>query len=244
LVTGAQQGIGRAIATRLAADGFQVCLNDLAATPQLAEVCRLTGGLSVPGDVSDPISVKNVVESVVEQYGQLDVLVSNAAFMTMEAFPPGNWSTWWRNVDVNLTGTYLLVKQALPHLLDAEHGRVVVIASETGVVGAANATGYGASKGGLIALTRSLAKEYADAGLAVNAIAPGYVDTPQLEIDAVDADVSMQEIRDRYRMLVPVGRIGQPADIAAAVSFLASEGIVGISGLVLQPNGGTTRSQA
>ena len=123
-------------------------------------------------------------------------------------------------------------------------GRIVVIASEWGVIGQANATAYAASKAGLIALTKGLARELGPQGVAANAVAPSYVDTEQLRVDAEDAGIGLEELRSRYRERMPVGRLATPEDIAATVSFLASPGAGAFTGQVLQPNGGTTRARA
>jgi NAD(P)-dependent dehydrogenase (short-subunit alcohol dehydrogenase family) len=243
LVTGGQQGIGRATAVRLARDGLSVCINDLEITDDLKQVSEQTKGFLVPGDISDPHAVGTIVARVLDEFGRLDVLVCNAAFMTMEPFPPANWTSWWRNLEVNLFGTRDLIGQAEDALFASGCGRVVIIASETGVVGSANATGYGASKAGLIALTRSLAPRYAEHGVTVNAIAPGFVDTPQLHVDAHDAGIELVELHARCGAQVPLGRIGSPDDIASTVSFLADRRSGDITGHVVQPNGGTTRSQ-
>ncbi|MDQ1665594.1 MAG: 2-hydroxycyclohexanecarboxyl-CoA dehydrogenase, partial [Actinomycetota bacterium] len=121
---------------------------------------------------------------------------------------------------------------------------IIIIASEAGVVGMRNATAYSASKGGLIALTKSLGRELAPEGIVTNAIAPSYVDTPQLQVDAADAGVSIAEIRERAAAQIPLGRIATPEEIAAVAAFLASPGAGSLVGQVLQPNGGTTRTRA
>lgn len=240
-VTGARRGIGRAIAVRLAATGATVVVNDLQDTPELHEVARAVGGFAVVGDVSDAESVSSMVDEIYRNHGHIDILVSNAAFMSMEAFPPPDWSMWWRNIATNLSGTFLLLQAIVPRMVEAGGGHIIMIASETGVVGAAHATGYGASKAGLIALTKSLANELTDRGIRVNAVAPGFIDTLQLQIDATDAGVGLEEMRRQYQALVPTGAIGQPEDVAAAVAFLASRGGGDLSGEVLQPGGGVTR---
>lgn len=244
LVTGARQGIGRATAKRLAADGYMVAVNDLDDTPELRALAHETGGVLAVADVGSPSQVAEMVRAVTDALGHIDVLVSNAAFMTMEPFPPTDWDIWWQNLDTNLNGTFLLLREILPQMTERGEGRIVIMASETGVIGTPNATAYGASKTGLIALTRSIALEYGPCGIRANAIAPGFVDTPQLQVDALDAGVSLDEIRARYSSLVPVGRIGQPEDIAATVSFLVSGSASGLNGSVIQPGGGTTRSRA
>jgi 2-hydroxycyclohexanecarboxyl-CoA dehydrogenase len=238
LVTGAAQGIGRATALRLAADGLRVVVNDIR---PVADLAREIGGLAVQADVSDRAAVDEMVAAVERDVGPVSVLVSNAAAMTMAPFVEAEEADWWRQVDVNLTGTFNVVQSALVGMRRLGAGRIVVIASEWGVTGWPCATGYAASKAGLIALVKTLGRELAPEGIIVNAIAPGVVDTPQLEVDAQAANVSVDTIRSRYAAATPLLRIGRPEEIAATVSFLASPDAGALVGQVLQPNGGTTR---
>lgn len=244
LVTGAAQGIGRAIAERLACDGARVAANDRTSSPTLDDVAAATGGLAVAADVADSVAVEAAVTTVEQRLGPVDLLVCNAAVMDLAPFGDHDHDAWWRQIDVNLSGTYHAIRAVLPGMRRAGGGRIVVIASGWGVVGWPNATAYSASKAGLIALTKSLGRELAPDGILVNAIAPGVIDTPQLDHDAADAGVSADEIRRRYASETPLGRIGRPDEIAAAVGFLCSPGAGGLVGQILQPNGGTTRGPA
>ena len=124
------------------------------------------------------------------------------------------------------------------------HGRIVIITSGWGVIGHPNATAYAASKAGLIALTKGLGRELAPGGILANAIAPAYIDTGQLQVDARDAGLSLDEMRQSYRELIPIGQLASPQDIAGAVAFLAGPGAAAVVGQVLQPNGGVTRTRA
>lgn len=240
LVSGAAQGLGRAIALRLAAEGMRVAANDLRPSRQLDEVVTETGGVAAVADASDP----DAVERMVAEVGDIDLLVANHAYMTMAPFVEHEPGDWWRNVHVNLSGTFFLIRAALPGMRRRGGGRIVVIASEFGVVGWPNATAYAASKAGLISLTKALGRELGPEGILVNAIAPGIMDTPQLDVDARDAGVSPAEIRRRYAAESPIGRIGRPEEIAALVAFLAGDGAGALVGQILQPNGGTTRGLA
>jgi NAD(P)-dependent dehydrogenase (short-subunit alcohol dehydrogenase family) len=244
LVTGAGQGLGRAIALRLAAEGARVAVNDREPSAGVDEVVRETRGTEAIADVSDPRAVDQMVTAAARELGGLDVLVANHAYMTMVPFVEHEPEDWWRNIDVNLSGTFFLVRAVVPEMRRRGGGRITIIASEFGVIGWANATAYAASKAGLMSLTKTLGRELGPERILVNAIAPGLMDTPQLDVDAEDAGVSPEEIRRRYAADSPIGRIGRPEEIAALVAFLASDGAGALVGQILQPNGGTTRGPA
>ena len=244
LVTGAAQGLGLAIARRLASDGARLALNDLEASDAMTGLLERTGGVPAIADVSEPEAVETMVREAERALGSIDVLVANHAYMSMSPFVTHDPDDWWRNVDVNLSGTHFLIRAALPGMRRRGGGRVVIIASEFGVVGWSNATAYSASKAGLISLTKTLGRELGPEGILVNAIAPGIMDTPQLDVDAADAGVSPEEIRRRYAKESPIGRIGRTEEIAATVAFLAGDGATALTGQILQPNGGTTRGPA
>jgi 2-hydroxycyclohexanecarboxyl-CoA dehydrogenase len=244
LVSGAGQGLGRAIATRLAAEGARVAVNDRIASASLDEVVRQVEGMAAVADVSDPAAVSAMLDEIEGVLGPVELLVANHAYMSMAPFVEHDPDDWWRNVEVNLSGTFHLVSAALPGMRQLGHGRIVVIASEFGVVGWANASGYSASKTGLISLTKTLGRELGPEGILTNAIAPGIMDTPQLDVDAADAGVSPAEIRRRYAAETPLGRIGRPEEIAALAAFLCSDSAGAFVGQILQPNGGTTRGFA
>jgi 2-hydroxycyclohexanecarboxyl-CoA dehydrogenase len=236
LVSGAGQGLGRAIALRLAADGARVVANDLRRSPGLDEVVSSTGGVEAIADVSDPEAVRRMVDKV----GSVDMLVANHAYMSMAPFVEHDPHDWWRNVDVNPSGTFFLVRAVLPGMRGLRGGRIVIIASEFGVVGWRNATAYAASKTGLVSLTKTLGRELGPEGILVNAIAPGIVDTPQLDVDARDAGVSPEEIRRRYAAGSPMGRIGRPGELKGVVVFLVSDAASYVTGQVLAVDGGMT----
>lgn len=244
LVTGAAGGMGGAHARRLAADGLRVAVTDLEATPELTALAEEVGGVAVAADLADPAAPARVVAEVAERLGDVDVLVANHAFMTMAPVATGDLADFWRVVDVNLAGTFALVQAVLPGMARRGGGRVVVITSEWGLIGWPGAAAYSASKAGLVALVKTLGRELAPRGVLVNAIAPGVIDTPQLSVDAVAAGVSDEQMRADYAAVTPLGRIGDPAEIAAAVSLLADPALGAVTGQVLQANGGTTRGRA
>jgi len=244
LVTGAAQGLGRATALRLAADGFSVAVNDIVDDGRLTELAEQVGGIAVPADISDPAAGPAIVARVTEELGPVYVLVANAAAMAMSPLLEARPQEWWHQIDVNLSGHFRVIQAVIPGMRAQGHGRIVIISSGWGVIGHPNATAYAASKAGLIALTKGLGRELGPQGILTNAIAPSFIDTEQLRVDADDAGISLDEMRQRYRELIPVRRLASPDDIAAAVAFLAGPGSSAVIGQVLQPNGGVTRTRA
>jgi NAD(P)-dependent dehydrogenase (short-subunit alcohol dehydrogenase family) len=244
LVTGAAQGMGASHARRLAADGATVVVNDRLASPALDAVAQQVGGLAMPADMHDPEAVSQLVTDVEARLGSLDVLVANHAYMSMSPFLEHDLEDWWRVVDTNLSGTFHLIRAAVPGMRARGGGRVIVITSGWGVTGWPEATAYAASKAGLIALVKTLGRELAPDAIVVNGIAPGVIDTPQLQVDADAAQVAIETIKDQYARTVPLGRIGAPADISAAVSLLADFRLGSMVGQIVQVNGGETRVRA
>jgi 2-hydroxycyclohexanecarboxyl-CoA dehydrogenase len=244
LVTGAAQGLGHESALRLAADGFLVAVNDIADDGRLSDLAGRIGGLAVPADIADPEAITGITARVARRLGGIDALVANAAAMEMGPFLTQDPRTWWHQVEVNLSGHFRLVQAVVPHMRRAGGGRIVLIASEWGVSGHANATAYAASKAGLIALAKGLGRELGPQAILTNAIAPSYIDTEQLRVDAADAGITLDQMRQRYRELVPIGQLATVADIAGAVAFLVGPGGSAVVGQVLQPNGGVVRTRA
>jgi NAD(P)-dependent dehydrogenase (short-subunit alcohol dehydrogenase family) len=244
LVTGAAQGLGRTTAKRLAADGFAVAVNDVAPDERLKGLASELGGHAVAFDISVDGAGPAMVDEVERSLGPVDVLVANAAAMSMGPFVEADPEAWWHQIEVNLSGHFRLIQAVVPGMRRRGGGRIVVIASGWGVVGHPNATAYAASKAGLIALTKGLGRELGPDGILTNAIAPAYIDTPQLQVDADDLGISLDEMRARYAELIPTKRLQTADEIAAAVSFLAGPASGGVIGQVLQPNGGVTRTRA
>jgi NAD(P)-dependent dehydrogenase (short-subunit alcohol dehydrogenase family) len=240
LVTGAGQGIGKATAMRLAREGAKVCVNDIDAEKAAAVALEL-GGLGVPCDVSDRAAVRGMVERCERELGPVELLVANHAYMTMAPFLDSSEADFARTLEVNLLGTAWLIAACAPAMAARGYGRIVAIASEWGVIGWPNATSYAASKGGIIALVKSAARRFARDGVAINAVAPGVTDTPQLDVDAADAGLTHEQMVEVYGRDVPLGRIGRPQDIAATVALLLSTPAAAFVGHVVGPNGGSTR---
>jgi NAD(P)-dependent dehydrogenase (short-subunit alcohol dehydrogenase family) len=243
LVTGAAQGMGRVIAGRLAAQGAVVAVNDLVEDDRLTGLAAEIGGVSAPADVSDRDQVRAMVERLEQSVGAVDVLVANHAYMTMGPLADYDLDDWWKVVDTNLGGTFWLVQAVVPGMRRKGAGRIVVTCSEWGVIGWPQATAYSASKAGLVALVKTLGRELAPEGIIVNGVAPGVIDTPQLQVDADAAGLPLDRMHALYAAEIPLGRIGRPAEIAAAVSLLADFRLQALVGQVLQVNGGSTRSR-
>jgi NAD(P)-dependent dehydrogenase (short-subunit alcohol dehydrogenase family) len=230
LVTGAATGIGAAVADRLEGDGLTVARNHLPG--------QAVRGYSAPADVSDAGAVAGMVARVRGDLGPVSVLVCNAAYMVMGAIDEVGPEAFWRVVDTNLTGSFNCIRACAPAMTAGGWGRIVTISSGWGVTGWARASAYSASKAGVISLTRAVARELGPHGVTANAVAPGVVDTPQLDVDADDAGVTPELIRARYGTLVPLGRVGRPDEVAAVVAHLCGAAAGTITGQVVAVNGG------
>lgn len=241
LVTGAGQGVGRAIAIRLAGDGARIAVNDRIPHPKIDEIAEITGGLPAIADISDPAQVTQMARIVEDKLGPIEILVANAAQMTMKPFLEQDPAEWWDQIHVNLGGHINCIHAVLPGMRRMGRGRIIIVGSKFGVIGWESTTGYSASKSGLHSLGVALARELEPEGIVVNIVAPGTVDTPQQAVDATDANLSLEEYYAMRARTIPAGRIGQSAEIAATIAFLAGEGGPAFAGKILQPNGGEVR---
>ncbi|MEU3734194.1 SDR family NAD(P)-dependent oxidoreductase [Streptomyces sp. NPDC033538] len=237
LITGAARGIGAATARRFAAEGARVLLTDVDASAARRTAGELTEqGLTAEAfvcDVADRASVEAAVAHAVDTFGTLDVLVNNAYACTPDAplFEDEPDEAWARDLDVTLTGAYRCCRAALPHLAASGRGAVVSVGSVNGVQDFGNHA-YSAAKAGLASLTRTLAGHAAPRGVRVNLVTPGTVRTTAWE--------GREEDLAAVRRLYPLGRVGEPEDIAAAVAFLASRDASWITGTTLVVDGGLT----
>jgi 2-hydroxycyclohexanecarboxyl-CoA dehydrogenase len=242
LVTGAGQGIGAAIARRLAAAGALVAVNSLHAenARRTAEQLTAAGGqaVAVPGDVANPADVESFIAETESALGPVEVLVNNAAILSMAPFAEFDPNEFNRIINVNLTGPMLCTRRVLPAMLSSRWGRIITVASIWGIIGARGAAPYSASKGGLIGFTRALADEVAGDGVFVTAIAPGVVDTPQLAADAAFAGTSVTEIKQRYADDTLVNRIAAADEIAGLIVWLAADRTGAFSGETVAVTGG------
>ena len=220
LVTGAGGGIGGAVVETLRAQGARVAAADLQ-PPQL----ECDHALAM--DVRDAASVAAGFAEIEQALGTIQVLVLNAGIFVIEEFEATSLESWQRTIDVNLTGAFLCAQRAMPGMRDAGWGRVVAIGSSAGKTGGSKAmAAYAASKAGIMALAKSVASEYAAAGVTANALAPSLIDTPMLS--------GIADLASR----IPVGRLGRPQDVADLVTFLASDHAGYITGEVVDINGG------
>jgi len=235
IVTGASQGIGRATALALAEAGARVAVaarntEKLAALDVEIQAAGGTG-LVVPMSVADAGEVRAGFQQVLAKFGRLDILVNNAAITRDTLALRMKLEDWDAVLRTNLTGAYLCIQQALGAMLKQRSGRIINISSVVAETGNAGQANYIASKAGLIGLTRAIAVEVASRNITVNAIAPGFIETPM-------TDPLPQELKDKMKSLIPLGRFGTDRDVAAAIAFLASDEAAYITGQVLDVNGG------
>jgi 3-oxoacyl-[acyl-carrier protein] reductase len=234
-VTGSSRGIGRATALTLCRAGFDIIVGspELEKNEEVAEEIRAGGGtaMTVGLDLTSADSIKESFAKVIKEKGRIDVLVNNAGITRDGLAVRMKAEDWNLVLQINLTGAFTCIQQVLPGMMRNRWGRIVSISSVVGQAGSAGQANYSASKAGIIGVTKSLAQEVASRGITVNAVAPGYVQT---DMTAVLPD----EVKAKILASVPLQRMGQPEDIAAAVKFLVSDEAAYITGHVLAVNGG------
>jgi 2-hydroxycyclohexanecarboxyl-CoA dehydrogenase len=234
LVTGGARGIGRAVAEALARDGCTVAVADRRDAEPVGE-----GGLAVRLDVTESASVKRGVDEVVDTLGPIDVLVNNAGWDEFRPFLETEEEFWDRVIDVNFKGCLRMTRAVVPGMVERAHGRVVNVASDAGRVGSSLEAVYSGAKGGVIAFTKTLAREVARRGVTANAVCPGPTQTPMLE-EMTGADEQGAKAIEAMKRAVPMKRLGTPEEVAAAVAFLCSEEASFITGQTLSVSGGLT----
>ncbi|HEY1923680.1 MAG TPA: 3-oxoacyl-[acyl-carrier-protein] reductase [Candidatus Acidoferrum sp.] len=235
LVTGASQGIGRDTALALAQAGAKVAVaarNEEKLASHVGEIESAGGSaLAVKMDVADTEQIKSGFKQVLDKFGRLDILVNNAAITRDGLSMRMKQDDWEAVLKTNLTGAHLCIQQALPTMMRARAGRIINISSVVAQSGNAGQANYVAAKAGLIGLTKAVAIEIASRNITVNAVAPGFIETPM-------TDVLSDKIKEELKTRIPLGRMGAARDVAAAIVFLASDEASYITGHVLNVNGG------
>jgi 3-oxoacyl-[acyl-carrier protein] reductase len=234
-VTGASQGIGRATSLALAEAGANVAVAARSAEKLASLVAEITqaGGeaVAVPLDVADPEQVKNAFKQALQQFGRLDILVNNAAITHDTLALRMKLEDWESVLRTNLTGAHLCIQQALGAMLKQRSGRIINLTSVVAQTGNAGQANYVTSKAGLIGLTRAIAVEVASRSITVNAVAPGFIETPM-------TDPLSSELKEKMKSMIPLARFGKDREVATAIVFLASDEAGYITGQVLDVNGG------
>ena len=236
LVTGASRGIGRAVALAFAAEGASVALNfagNVAAAEAVRAEIESAGGkaILVPADVSDENAVEDMVKTVTEAFGSIDILVNNAGITRDGLLLRMKEEDWDAVLNTNLKGVFLCTKAVSKFMMKKRYGRIVNMASVVGVTGNASQANYAAAKAGVIGFTKAMAKELASRGITVNAIAPGFIRSDM-------TDVLPDKVKETMLAGIPLGRAGEPEDVAKAALFLASDQAAYITGQVLTVDGG------
>jgi 3-oxoacyl-[acyl-carrier protein] reductase len=238
LVTGGSRGLGKAIALKLASMGAFIGLNYRSNDAEAAKTAgEIVAGarevLLLKADVSSSEAVKSMVKALTEKWGKIDILINNAGVTRDTLLPRMSDEAWDEVLDINLKGAYLCTKFALRSMMNQPWGRIINVASLAGIIGSAGQANYSASKGGLIAFTKSVAREVGSRCITVNAIAPGFFTTDM-------TDQLPQEAKDNCLAHIPLKRFGQPEDVAELVAFLVSDQAAYITAQVINIDGGIT----
>jgi len=243
VVTGAGSGIGRASALRFAQEGARVVVVDWKPEGGRETVARIKaqGGVAifVEADVSRDEDVRRAIETAVNTYGGLHILLNNAAIQVFGTLPNTSEADWYRVMDVNLKGVYLGCKYAIPHMIAGGGGSIINMSSALGLVGDPDLPAYGATKGGILAMTRAVAQAHGRQGIRVNSICPGDVETPILA-EYFEHQPDPQEARRRVAAEYALGRIAQPEEVANVALFLASDESSFVTGTYIVVDGGLT----
>jgi 3-oxoacyl-[acyl-carrier protein] reductase len=238
LVTGANSGIGEAVALYLAEEGADVVVNYLQNTSEAEKVVKEIQAmgrkaLAVKADVSSSADVKAMFEQIIREFSTLDILVNNAGIGNFASTVDMKDDVWNKMLGVHLYGTMNCTREALKIMLKNKSGKIINIASICGITGCLGAAHYSAAKGGIMGYTHAVAREVISQGINVNAVAPGYIDTPMLSGAGMTDELLKQLLSQ-----IPIGRLGKPREIASLVAYLASDDASFMVGQVISPNGG------
>ena len=237
VVTGAAQGIGFAIAMRLAEEGARVAIadvNDRGAIEAAARIGQATMGVCI--DVTNTVSIAAGVAAVVERLGPIDVLVNNAGWDKVEPFVKSEEATWDKVIALNLKGPIACARAVLDSMIERRSGKIISISSDAGRVGSVGEAVYAGAKAGIIGFSKTLARELARYGINVNVVCPGPTNTPLFQ----EMSGGNEKLAESLRHAIPLGRLGEPEDLAGAVAFLASDDASFITGQTLSVSGGLT----
>jgi len=243
VVTGGGGGIGGATCRRFAAEGANVAVfdRDLAAARKVADAITAAGGRAeaFACDITDRAQVDAAVLATVTRLGPIDVLVNNAGWDIFKPFLKTQPAEWEKLIAINLTGALHMLHAVLPGMVERKYGRIVNVASDAARVGSSGEAVYAACKGGLVALSKTLAREHARHAITVNVVCPGPTDTALLAGFAEGA-ANPEKLMEAFAKAIPLGRLGQPDDLSGAIAFLASDDAAFITGQVLSVSGGLT----
>ena len=231
LITGGSRGIGAATARAFAAEGYRVAIGYRNSREQAEKLAAEIGGIALQADVGNPEEVEKMVDSVLDKFCQLDILVCNAGVAWQGLLTDMSLSEWRNLMSTDLDGVFLCCKAVLPHFIHRKAGKIITVSSMWGQVGASCEVAYSAAKAGVIGFTKALAQEVAPSGITVNCVAPGAIET---EMNANLPAGALEALAEE----TPLGRLGKPEDVAQSILFLASDGGNFMTGQVLSPNGG------
>jgi 2-hydroxycyclohexanecarboxyl-CoA dehydrogenase len=243
LVTGGGRGIGRAIALGLAQEGAQVAVLDILAdnAAAVAREIEATGvkALALTADLTKRAQVERAIADTLAQFGQIDILVNNAGWDRMEMFLDSEEDTWDKIIAINFKGMLYVCKAALPSMVARGQGKVISIASDAGRAGSTGEAVYAGTKGAIIAFSKTMAREMARHKITVNVVCPGLTETPLLQ-GIREQSPKTEKVIEAVTRAIPLGRVGQPEDIAGAVVYLASPAADFVTGQTLSVSGGLT----
>ena len=236
LVTGSGRGIGKAIAMKLAQNGATLVINDVGdnapAEQTVAEIKAINHqSTAIMADVSSSADVTRMVDAAIAAYGKIDILVNNAGITRDQLTMKMSDEEWDKVIAIDLKSVFLCTRAVLRPMLKQRSGRIISMSSVVGIIGNAGQANYAAAKAGIIGFTKTIAKEVASRGITVNAVAPGFIDTPMTQVLA-------PERKQALLANIPLGSLGTPQDIAETVAFLASEEARYITGQVITVDGG------